>query len=177
MRKCWFALIVVLTAAVSGVAQQAQTSDVPDKADVMKFFDLMQARQQMVMVLDGMAKQMKAGAEEGFKQKVPDATPAQIAKLDKMVDTIVGSMPVDEMVEAMIPIYQKHLTRSDLAAITAFYASPSGQKFLKEMPAIMSEAMAVGGDIGRKAAAAKSAEIDRQTEELVKESENSKSKL
>ena len=154
----------------SAQAESANSSQVPDKAEVLKLLDLMHARAQMVQVLDGMAKQMRAGAEDGFRQKVPDATPEQLAKVDKMCDLILGSMPVDEMLDAIVPIYQKHLTKADLAAITAFYSSPAGQKILKEMPAIMAEAMQAGGEIGRRVATSKSQELEQQIDELVKDS-------
>jgi hypothetical protein len=172
MRKRVFFIGVcfLLATSICGVAQQNNDSDIPDKAEVLKFLDLMHARAQMVQVLDGMAKQMRIGAEEGFKRQVPDATPEQLAKVDKMCDTILGSMPVDEMMDAVVPIYQKHLTKTDLAAITAFYSSPAGQKILKELPAIMSEAMQAGGEIGRKAAEAKMKELDAQVAELAKTS-------
>jgi hypothetical protein len=136
----------------------------------MKFLDLMHARTQMEQVLAGMAKQMKQGAEEGFKQKVPDATPEQLAKVDKMFDTLFAALPMDEMIDAIVPIYQKHLTKADLAAVTAFYSSPSGQKVLHELPAIMSESMQAGGAIGQRALAAKGEELDRQLDDLAKES-------
>jgi len=163
-------LFFSLAGTAFSAAQQAPDSDVPDRADVLRFLDLMHARSQMIVVLDGMAKQMKLGAEEGFKSKVPDATPRQLAKVDKMIDSILTQLPIDEMVDAIVPIYQKHLTKSDLAAVTAFYSSPAGQKILKEMPAITAEAMTAGGEIGRKSFAAKSEEIDRQMDQLVKES-------
>src|SRR5439155_13694987 len=54
---------------------------------------------------------------------------------------ILMSMPFDEMMDAMVPTYQKHFTRGELDALTAFYSSPTGQKILREMPAIMSEAI------------------------------------
>ena len=147
--------------------QQASSTDVPDKADVMKFLDLMHAKAQMAQVVQGMAQQMRLGAEQGFKQKVPDATPEQLAKVDQLVDSI-ATFPVDEMVDAIIPIYQKHLTKADLAAITAFYSSDAGQKILKEIPAIMSESMQAGGEIGRRAFEAKSQQLDQEIAELVK---------
>jgi hypothetical protein len=59
-------------------------------------------------------------------------------------------MPVDEMVDAMVPIYQKHLTKEDINGILAFYASPIGQKLQREQPAMMQEGMEVGGAIGRR---------------------------
>jgi len=150
-------------------AQQTANPDVPDRAEVVKFLDLMHARTQMTQVLDGMAKQMKVGARDGFKQRVPDATPEQLAKLDKICDSLFASLPIDDMVDAIVPIYQRHLTKADLAAVTAFYSSPAGQKILKELPAIMSESMQVGGEIGQKAFAAKSKELEQQMDDLAKE--------
>lgn len=160
----------LLAMPVCVVAQAAGGSEAPDKADVVKFLDLMHARAQMEQVLSGMVKQMKSGAEDGFKQKVPDATPEQLAKVDKMVDTMFAALPMDEMLDAIVPIYQRHLTKADLNAVTAFYSSPAGQKILKELPAIMSESMQAGGEIGRKAFAAKGEELDRQIGDLAKES-------
>ena len=170
MKKLAILLTLCFALAVPAflTAQQPPTPpDVPDKADVLKFLDLMHARAQMVHVLDGMAKQMRLGAEQGFKQNVPDATPEQLAKVDQLFDGIFKELPVDEIVDAVIPIYQKHLTKTDLAAITSFYSSPAGQKVLKEMPAITSEAMEAGGEIGRRAFAAKSQQLDHEIAELV----------
>lgn len=167
----WFgALSFLLVVSVWASAQAAAVSEAPDKADVVKFLDLMHARQQMEQVLAGTVRQMKLGAEDGFKQKVPNATPEQLAKVDKMFDTLFAALPLDELVDAIVPIYQKHLTKADLAAVTAFYSSPAGQKILKELPAIMSESMQAGGDIGRKALSAKAEELDRQMADLIKES-------
>lgn len=163
-------LCFLLVTPIFSAAQQASGPDVPSKADVMKFLDLMHAREQMLLMLDGMTKQMRGSAEESFKRKVPDATPEQLAKLDKIFDTVLGSMPVDDLLDAIVPIYQKHLTKADLDAVTAFYSSPPGQKILKELPAIMSEAMQVGGEIGRRAVASKTEELDRQIADLAKSS-------
>jgi len=57
----------------------------------------------------------------------------------------------------MIPAYEKHFTKGDMDALTAFYSAPTGQKILKEMPAIMSEAMETMMPIMRRS-------IDRMTE-------------
>lgn len=171
MRKFVFSGLVgvLLMVPTIGFAQQTDNPDLPDRAQVLKFLDLMHARAQMTQVLDGMAKQMKTSARDGFKQRVPDATPEQLAKLDKICDSLFASLPLDDMIEAIVPIYQKHLTKSDLEAVTAFYSSPAGQKILKELPAIMSESMQAGGEIGRKAFGAKSKELEQQMEDLAKE--------
>jgi uncharacterized protein len=172
MRKLILRLMLglVLAVPVFSGAQQPSNSDVPDKEDVMRFLDLMHARTQMVQTMEGMEKQMRLGAEQGFKKKVPDATPEQLAKVDQLFDGVFNGFPVDEMMDAIVPIYQKHLTKTDLAAVTAFYSSAAGQKILKELPEIMSEAMQAGGEIGRRAFAAKSQQLNQQIAEYVKES-------
>ncbi|HXR17929.1 MAG TPA: DUF2059 domain-containing protein [Terriglobales bacterium] len=163
-------LCFVLAVPVFSSAQQPTDDSVaPDKADILQFLDMMHTKTQMAQVLEGMEKQMRLGAEQGFKSKVPNATPEQLAKVDQLFDGIFKPLPIGEMMDALVPIYQKHLTKADLAAITAFYSSPTGQKVLKEMPAITSEAMQAGGEIGRRAFATRSQELDQKIAELVKE--------
>jgi hypothetical protein len=48
------------------------------------------------------------------------------------------------MIEAVIPVYQQHLTHADIRGIIDFHNSEPGQKYLKEMPVLMSESD--GGD-------------------------------
>ena len=45
------------------------------------------------------------------------------------------------MLDDMIPVYQKHLTKSDVDEMIKFYSTPTGQKFLREMPAMTAEGM------------------------------------
>jgi uncharacterized protein len=139
-------VIAILTA--SAFAQEpAATSPAPSKDEVLRFMDLMHLRAQMEQVMEGMEKSMKTGAEAGFKQKIPAATPEQLAKLNSLTDAVFKDFPIDEIIDAMVPIYQKHLSKSDLEAVIAFYLSPVGQKLLKEQPAMMAEAMQAGQDI------------------------------
>ena len=61
--------------------------------------------------------------------------------MDKESEEIAKSFPVDEIMEDMIPVYQKHLTKGDVDAMIAFYSSPTGKKLLRDMPAISAEGM------------------------------------
>jgi uncharacterized protein len=168
MKKLALSLIVGLVAgSVFAVGQQSDDFAAPDRADVLKFMDCVHLKAQMIQMLEGMTKQVRLGAEQGFKNKVPNATPEQLAKVDQLFDGMFSDLPIDDMIDAIIPIYQKHLTKGDLVAITAFYSSPVGQKVLKEMPAIMSEAMGAGGEIGRKMFSAKSQEFDQRVAALI----------
>lgn len=151
MRKLSKLIVILCLFALAGFAQTNDVAtSVPSKDEVMKFLEVLRIRSQLTQYLNGVAKQAKIGAEQGFKSKVPNATPEQLAQVDKFAENLFKDMPVDEMVEAMIPIYQKHLTKEDLDGILAFYASPVGQKLQREQPAMMAEAMQVGGEIGRR---------------------------
>jgi uncharacterized protein len=155
--------------AARAQASAAQASTTPSKAEVLKFMELMQVRARVVQMMDGIGQQARLGAEEGFKQHFPNPTAEQLAKVDALAATIFKGMPVDDMVDAMVPIYQKHLTKSDLAAIIAFYSSPVGRKLLKEQPAMMSEAMDKGGEIARGKIADLNERLDREVARLAAE--------
>ena len=151
MRKFATILIFVWTFSFVAVAQTKPADDTtPSKEQVLKFLDILRVKSQLTLYFDGVAKEAKVGAEEGFKRKVPDATPAQLAEVDDFAEKLFQGMPIDEMVNAMVPIYQKHLTREDIDSIVAFYSSPVGQKLQREQPAMMQEGMKVGGEIGRR---------------------------
>jgi hypothetical protein len=151
MRKLSKIVVLLCLFSVAGIAQTSDAAgSMPSKDEVLKFMEVLRVKSQLNQYFDGVAKQAKLGAEQGFKSKVPNATPAQMAEVDKFAENLFKNMPVDEMVDAMVPIYQKHLTKEDLDGILAFYASPVGQKLQREQPAMMQEAMQVGGEIGRR---------------------------
>jgi hypothetical protein len=101
----------------------------------------------MVQMMDGMRSAMKTGGEAGLKQQLPGATPEQLARIDAFTDAIFKDVPIDEMIDALIPIYQRHLTETDIDSVIVFYSSPAGQKLLKKQPAMMAEGMKAGQDI------------------------------
>jgi hypothetical protein len=44
-------------------------------------------------------------------------------------------------------VYQRHLSKTEMAAISSFYMSPTGQKLLSEQPAMMQEGFQAGGSL------------------------------
>ena len=168
-------LVCILAAAAFGQTADSTTS-MPSKEQVLKFMEVLRLRPQLVQLFDGVGKQAKVSAEEGFKQKVPNATPAQLADVDQFAEGLFKNMPVDEMLDAMVPIYQKHLTKDDLDGILAFYASPVGQKLQHEQPAMMQEAMQVGGEIGRRRMGAMMQQMDDFVTKMAQQSQDSQKK-
>ncbi|MET1055074.1 MAG: DUF2059 domain-containing protein [Pedobacter sp.] len=55
----------------------------------------------------------------------------------------------NQLLTLMLPIYQKHLTETDLLDIIAFYQTPAGKKFAEKSPLITQEAMVAGQEWGR----------------------------
>lgn len=53
-----------------------------------------------------------------------------------------------KLVELYAPIYYKHLTLDDLKKIVAFYESPVGKKMGTATPAMMTESMQMGQQLG-----------------------------
>jgi len=175
MRKFATILIFVWTFSFVAVAQTKPADDTtPSKEQVLKFLDILRVKSQLTLYFDGVAKEAKVGAEEGFKRKVPDATPAQLAEVDDFAEKLFQGMPIDEMINAMVPIYQKHLTREDIDSIVAFYSSPVGQKLQREQPAMMQEGMKVGGEIGRRRLQAMMQQMDDFIAKMAAEQTKSK---
>jgi hypothetical protein len=56
------------------------------------------------------------------------------------------------MVDGVATVYATNFTAAELREIEAFYRQPVGQKMLEKLPVISQQALAVGQEIGRKAA-------------------------
>jgi hypothetical protein len=63
--------------------------------------------------------------------------------MNKYMQRVMNLYTSDEMIADMSALYQKHLTRSDVDGIIAFYSSPAGQHMLDMVPVIMQEFMPV----------------------------------
>jgi uncharacterized protein len=92
---------------------------------------------------------MKQAAEQAFRERVPNPTPKQLEALHGIYDDITD-VPVDELINAVIPIYQRHLSKTDLEELIRFYGSPVGQKLLREQPQILQESMLAGAAVQQK---------------------------
>jgi hypothetical protein len=134
-------LLIPLILAAPSLAQ-ASSVDIPaGRDDIEKLFEVMQIRQQMRLVLDSVKKQQSELVHDTMKKRYPDITDLELARIDDLMAETMKDFPVDGMLDDMIPVYQKHLTKPDVDAMISFYSSPTGQKILREMPAMTSEGM------------------------------------
>jgi uncharacterized protein len=143
MKHSLLSVILLLSASAAFAQQPApSTGDVPaTKEDIQQLFKVMQIHQQMRQVMDAMMKQQSAMIHETLKNRYPQTSAERIARADQLIAETMKDMPMDAILDDMIPIYQRHFSKTDIDAMSTFYASPTGQKMMKEMPALTTEAM------------------------------------
>ncbi len=165
-------------ASQSGTAPSGSAAVVSANAathdQVMTLLDLMQVRKLMLSAVDGMKKAMATGAEDSLRRRVPNPTPQQIARIHSMLDAALEDLPMDEMVESVVTVYQRHFTKSDVEELIRFYSSPVGQKVLHEQPQMMQESMQAGAEIQRKRYDEIMLKIQKKADQLADEDEKEK---
>jgi len=55
----------------------------------------------------------------------------------------------NQLLNLLVPVYQKHLTEQDILGVVAFYKTPVGKKFAEKTPLITQESMIAGQAWGK----------------------------
>jgi len=143
MRYLLTGMILVLAAAMA-FPQETGSKEMPaTKEDIESLFRTMHIREQMRSMMDTMMAQMKQITHENVKKRMPNITQKELDRIDAMTDATMKSYNIDDVFDEMIPIYQRHLTKTDITAMLAFYESPTGRKLLREQPAMIAESMEI----------------------------------
>ncbi len=159
-----------LAFCANGLAQQTDNTPAT-KEDVQRYFEVMHSRDLMNKMIEAMLKPMHQMVHDQY-MKDKDKLPADFeARMNRQMDDMLRDMPWDEMIQAEMPAFQKHLTKSDIDSIVGFYSSPTGQKFLKEMPDIMAESMQSMMPILHRYIDGMNDRVQQETAELLKESQ------
>jgi hypothetical protein len=119
----------------------ADNGNVASREQIMKLLDLLQVPDSLALTLDAMKEQMKIGALQAFREKVENPSPEQINSVNAIVDDEFKKIGMEDLIKDVVPIYQKHLSRSDVEAVIRFYSSPVGQKIRREQPAMARESL------------------------------------
>jgi hypothetical protein len=158
-----FVLCLIFTAAT--YAQQGASDAPATKEDVLRYMDAMHTRDTMVNMLSMVSKKMTAMVHAKVSQD-PSLPPDAEMRIDKMMGDTMKNFPVDDLLNAMVPVYQKHYTKGDIDAFVAFYSSPAGQKMLKELPAITTESMQASMSIAQKMVANMQQQIQADIDQI-----------
>jgi hypothetical protein len=117
-----------------------------------------------------MSKQLRQMTHDQYLKDKDKLPPGFEDQVNKSVETMFKNMPWDDMMQAMMPAYQKHFTRGDIQSLMAFYSSPTGQKMLRELPAIMGESMQAMTPIVEKYMESVKQQVDDEFAQALKQS-------
>jgi uncharacterized protein len=137
-----FVLCLVLCFALSArVFAQASDSDPATKDDVVAYLHTMRSHDMFEKMMEIQTQAIQKVLYDQVQQDKGEVPTNFQARMKKSMDDLIKGMPADEIIQAMIPSYQKHFTRGDIQAMNAFYSSPVGQKVLQELPEVTQEGM------------------------------------
>ncbi len=134
MKKTLTILSIILLSTISNFAQVDSTY----RATLQKMFKVAGTEE----IYEASIKQMFSF----YKQQFQDTDTTLFVNLEQ--EFLKTSL--DELIEMLLPVYQKYLTVEDLNGMIEFYKSPVGQKFAKSIPMITQESMQVGQQWGMK---------------------------
>ncbi|PYU14454.1 MAG: hypothetical protein DMG37_07445 [Acidobacteria bacterium] len=133
------------------LASKASVRVDPEKeAAIRKLFEIQGTRSSMVQVLAGMSENMKPTLS---KMLPPGEYQDKLIPL--FFEKFQGKMKTGDLMDLMVPIYDRYLTKEDVNGLAQFYQTPLGKKMLSVLPQLVIEtqtaAMNMGQELGRQA--------------------------
>lgn len=147
--KTWagvLAVVVTLCAVPRGFAGDAAAAGAAKAghdekiANIRKLVHIMTGKQ----MKDMMDKALQSSLQAIESQMPADAqaSPEMRQALDEYLKSLsLTEKDLEEMLDLMIPFYDKYLDEADIAELVRFYESPAGKKFIRVMPGMMTEMM------------------------------------
>ena len=109
-------------AAIPAPVEQAPAAMTSEKrALIMKFIDVFGTRRTMEQNLNAMFEDMGPNDPQAKKFK--------------------ENVRVNEIIEQLVPLYDKNFNEEDLKAFITFYSSPAGKKLLDTIPILMRDSV------------------------------------
>src|SRR5919201_2900565 len=127
---------LMLLIASAGAAAQSRAAR-PSRESVLRLLDAMGSVKTMAEVMD-----QTVSTQADYLAKMRPDIPAEV--MADLVSDAKKEIKPQELLDMLVPIYQKHFSASDIQALLAFYDSPVGRKVALEMPRIATESMQVG---------------------------------
>ncbi len=171
MKRFLLAATLFLAFGMNGLAQQTGPDAPATKEDIEKYLQAIHSQDMMKQMMAAMSKPMHQMAHDQYVRDKDKLPPDFETRMNKMMDEMMQDLPMDEIMQAMVPVYQKHFTKGDISALVAFYSSPTGQKILREMPTVMAEAMESMMPLMRKHMETVQQRLRKEVDAMLKESQ------
>jgi hypothetical protein len=112
----------------------------PGSAKLIKIRELIELIGTPRITADIMKSQAAA-----IKKLMPFPPAAQ----DDFEKEFLASINVNELIDLVVPIYDRHLSEEDVDGMLSFYRSPVGRRIIKALPEIMAESQRAGQEWGQ----------------------------
>jgi len=116
-------LFLIFLAVLTNVHSQTKQDD------IRHLLEITGSAQLGIQVMNSMIPQ--------FKEIFPDVP-------NSFWEDFMNEVESDDLINLIIPIYDAHLTQSEIKDIIAFYETDSGKKLIKKLPLITQESMDIG---------------------------------
>ncbi|MGA7926945.1 MAG: hypothetical protein WCA20_13205, partial [Candidatus Sulfotelmatobacter sp.] len=114
LKSLLFACLIALSMWAGAQTTISTAPDAASKEEVQKLFDVMASREQMGQMMQQVFAQMRSLNREQVRKRRPDVTEEELARIDRESEDVIKNFPLDAMLSDMIPIYQRHFTKSDI---------------------------------------------------------------
>jgi hypothetical protein len=150
--------------SVQDTAAKPTTGVSPEKESaIRKLFEASGIRESMQQMLGGSIETVRPT----MKRMLPPGE-YQEKLINLFVERFSQKMKVDDIVELIIPIYDKYFSIEDIEGLTKFYETPAGKKALSKLTQVMMECQAVGAKFGEQAGRQAMAEVLAEHQDLQK---------
>jgi uncharacterized protein len=134
-------LMVLLAISITSAAAVAGNEEKDTKAATMSLMRQIMPPDAYNAVLDQMYDQMSASMKQAG---APAMTPA---KQKGMKAAVKEALPYEDLLTWTGEIYSKHFTKKEIDDVAQFYATPTGKKVARLLPALSGEMGAKMGPI------------------------------
>ncbi|HVW60539.1 MAG TPA: DUF2059 domain-containing protein [Puia sp.] len=128
---------ILLLSSFSIYAQNSTTAAAPESPKIKNI--------RKIMALTGSGKlgiQVMQNMVNTFKTTYPNVDPS-------FWDDFMKEVKPDDLVNMVIPVYDRNFTDEEIDGMLAFYSSSVGQKVLAKLPVVLQESMEAGKSWGQ----------------------------
>jgi len=134
-------VLVSASFTCSQTAPAAASAAPPNTAKIAKIRELID-----LMGTPHIAADLMKSQAAGIKTLLPFPPRAQ----DDFEKELLASIDVNELMDMIVPIYDRHFSEEDVDGMLAFYRSPIGQRVTKALPEITAESQEAGKEWGQR---------------------------
>jgi hypothetical protein len=135
--KPLFIAVMCLAFSLPALAQAA--NEPASRDEIILYLRTMRSHDMLQRTMEVQSQTMRQLLHDQLMNEKGKLPPDFDAHMKKAMDDLIKNLPAEEIIQAMIPAYEKHFTKGDIEAMNAFYSSPVGQKVLEQLPAVLQE--------------------------------------